>query len=125
MPDPKPDPTPDSKILSTPPELNAQIFRSHLHSRFQTESGGASISLELIEVEEPPTAPRLELFFVHFLGPAAPRLEQRIHRLQHDSLGTLDLFITAIGANDRGLIYEAVFNRLRKPPAEGAAPRPQ
>jgi uncharacterized protein DUF6916 len=51
----------------------------------------------------------LELSAVHFRGPVAPSLPQRIYRLQHPDLGVLDLFLVPIRRDATGTIYEAVF----------------
>ena len=95
--------------------LNAGIFSQHLHTQFKLLREGAEpIPLELIEVKESDPSPKIELFTLHFLGPAAPRMAQHIHRLEHDKLGTLEIFLTAIGADVQGITYESVFHRFRK-----------
>jgi hypothetical protein len=103
--------------------LNAAVFRRHLHDPFIV-AGEAPVTLELIAVEEPPTAARVELFCLSFRGPQSPRLPQCIYRLQHPQLGQLEIFITAISADDDGIVYESVFNRLRPKSAAnpGATP---
>lgn len=50
-----------------------------------------------------------EQFSLHFRGPLAPSLSQRIYRLQHPDLGVLDLFLVPIRRDAAGTIYEAVF----------------
>lgn len=96
--------------------LNAKVFREHLRTKFNVRNGTAgSIPLELVDVVEGSTSPKAELFSLHFRGPFTPRLEQRIHALEHDKLGVIDIFLTAIEADqEQGTIYEAVFHRLRK-----------
>lgn len=95
-------------------QLNARIFNEQLHTKFQTLlDQGKTISLELEEVEER-DSPRTELFFLRFRGPGAPFLMQKSYRMEHDKLGEFSLFITAIGADQTGIQYEAVFHRLRK-----------
>jgi hypothetical protein len=48
-------------------------------------------------------------FRLEFRGPTEPLLEQRIHRLEHESLGTLEIFLVPVGANATGTTYEAIF----------------
>ena len=99
--------------------LNAQVFREHLHTRFKVHLGTPdTLVLELKEVNDRSTSPQIEAFSVLFRGPATPRLEQRIHSLQHDQLGEFQLFLTAVSGDQEGINYESVFNRLRdfKPP---------
>ena len=95
--------------------LNAGIFSQQLRTQFRLLREGAEpIPLELIEVKESDPSPKIELFTLHFRGPSEPRMAQHIHRLEHDKLGTLDIFLTAIGADEQGITYESVFHRFRK-----------
>jgi hypothetical protein len=95
-------------------ELNASIFREHLHTRFKVADAGDSVELELVEVQENPTSPRLECYSLHFHGPNSLRMPQGIHRLHHPALGELELFLTAIAGDQGGFTYESVFNRFRE-----------
>ena len=95
--------------------LNSRIFAGQLHTKFKVlVAGQAPMELALIEVKEHETAPKFELFTLAFQGPHEPRLNQQIHHFEHEKLGPFDLFVTAIGADQDGLVYEAVFHR-RKP----------
>lgn len=103
--------------METPLEkLNAQLFAAQLQTRFMTRlHDSTAVELELSEVEERETSPKIELFFLRFRGPQAPRLPQRIYRLDHEKLGAFGIFLTAIGEDETGIHYESVFHRLRKP----------
>ena len=99
-------------------KLDSKAFAAQLHTQFKVHAGdGDPMVVELFEVLEPSAPPQVELFLLHFRGPRSPRLPQRIHHFDHEKLGAFDLFITAIEADERGIAYEAVFNRLRKQPA--------
>src|SRR5215472_1964734 len=104
-----------SQPMETPlDKLNARLCSEQLHSKFKVRTENtAPLELELCEVNEPATLPRLELFTLVFRGPAAPCLLQRIHLLEHPKLGTLPIFLTAVEADSDGIAYEAVFNRVR------------
>ena len=96
-------------------KLNAKVLSEHLHSKFKVHLDGATtLELEIAQVNEPQAPPNVEQFFLVLKGPHAPRLDQRIHRLEHEKLGTFDLFITAIAGDDHSITYEAVFSRFRK-----------
>lgn len=98
-------------------ELNAQVFREQLHTRFKVHADGAPMLLELIAVEEKGSA-AMELFFLHFQGPFTPKLQQRTHRLEHEKLGEFEILITPISAEpQQGTVYEAVFHRFRQKPS--------
>lgn len=102
--------------------VTSENFKQHLHTTFRVQGGNQPpIALELIAVEEPGSAPGTDLFCLHFRGPRSQRLAQKIWSLEHEKMGTLDLFITAIGADENGVIYEAVFHRLRKSGTDGRA----
>ena len=77
-------------------------------------SGDDPIALRLVGVTplgRQPNAPRIEPFALEFAGPAQPQLEQRIYRLEHEKLGSIEIFLVPIGFDPAGgLRYEAVFN---------------
>lgn len=102
--------------MSTPLEnLTANIFREHLHSKFRVQGEKSAMALELVDVVENNTSPRMELFSLYFRGPFSPRLAQQIHSLDHDSLGTVEIFLTPVEADqENGTVYESVFHRFRK-----------
>jgi hypothetical protein len=84
-------------------------FRTALDTPF-TVPGGAALRL----VEAAPSgerAPGMERdpFRLAFLGPADPVLPQRTYRLEHDALGTLDVFLVPIAQDAGGTTYEAIF----------------
>lgn len=90
-------------------KLTAATFAEHLHEPFRLDGGAAGgLVLELAEVSEAPDGARP--FSVVFLGPGEPVLPQRIHRLEHEALGALELFIVPIGRDAAGVRYQAVFN---------------
>src|SRR5262245_19560301 len=95
--------------------FTGKTFAALLHTSFKVvRENEPALTLELAEVTERATSPDVELFIVVFRGPLAPRLQQKIHRLEHPVMGSFDLFLTAVGADHEGRSYEAVFNRLRK-----------
>ena len=56
---------------------------------------------------------RREPFSLLLRGPREPVLAQRIHRVEHERLGALDIFLVPVGLaseGEEGMLYEAVFN---------------
>lgn len=103
-------------MLTPLEQLNAKVLSEQLHTQFKLQGDSAApITLELVEVKESNVSPQIELFSLHFRGPSSPHLPQQIHRMEHDKLGTVEIFLTAVGAEPQGILYESVFNRLRKP----------
>lgn len=88
--------------------LHADSFKAHLQTKFLVADG---FVLELVEVFEPPATPRQERFSLTFVGPSEPVFQQGTYALQHEVIGTLNLFLVPIGKDGRGVQYEAVFNR--------------
>lgn len=54
-------------------------------------------------------AREVERFSLVFRTAPEVVLPQRVYRLEHDSLGALDLFLVPIGPDGEGMCYEAVF----------------
>ena len=95
-------------------ELNSRTFLDCLHSNFAVSDAEATdITLELTQVNDAVSSPRLQNFSLVFRGPMSPLLPQRIYRLSHSKLGPLDIFLVPIGPDQAGMQYEAVFNLLR------------
>jgi len=100
----------------------AESFRPAVGSRFRVASSGPDVDLDLIELTPSPprdeaearrrTAAgiRTEPFTLLFRGPQEPRLAQGIHRLEHELLGTLEIFLVPVRPDEGGPLYEAVFN---------------
>jgi hypothetical protein len=84
-------------------------FRRVVDTLFIVESGQV---LRLVEVES--TGKRAagiqrDPFRLAFLGPIEPVLPQRTYRIEHVTLGALDIFLVPIGRDDEGTSYEAIF----------------
>lgn len=98
-------------------EVTVSEFAACLGSAFRVYSEtGRGMELELIEAT--PLGPqsrgggsaKREGFSLVFRGPAEPVLPQRIHAIEHATLGRMELFLVPIGPDARGMRYEAVFN---------------
>ncbi len=101
---------------STLDSFDSKTFAEQLHTKFRVKlTGQDPVELELFEVKDCETAPKLELFSLGFRGPHSPRLNQQIHHFEHEKLGSFELFLTAVGVDQEGLLYEVVFHRFRNP----------
>lgn len=97
-------------------DLNSKVFREQLHTQFKVQTGAQPLQLELIEVADTNESPKMECFSLYLRGPIKPRLEQKIHRLEHERLGEFEIFLTAVSGDAQGTVYESVFHRFRKQP---------
>lgn len=113
---------PDDRSLQT---LTAGDFSATQGTRFRVTGGppgGSPVSFEaeLVEVtahaDRAPGTSRAP-FSVLFHGPLQPVRPQGIYRLEHEQLGTLELFLVPIGPDEpsapgqapTAMRYEAVF----------------
>lgn len=87
--------------------LTAAEFAVLRGQRFRiAPDGAAPFEAELIEVTEIAREPGGRApFSLVFRGGPSPPLPQRIHRVEHEALGAIEIFLVPI-AQDR---YEAVF----------------
>ena len=60
--------------------------------------------------EPVPPGPQRQAFSLVFTGPPTPVLPQRIYRLEHPEMGSLDIFLVPIGIGPEGTRYQAIFN---------------
>jgi hypothetical protein len=97
--------------------LTVDAFASAVGEVFVLEDEHAGrLELELLEARAiDPGAPATDAgatrapFSILFRGPAEPMLPQRIYRLQHEAIGTLEIFIVPVARDADGVRYEAIF----------------
>ena len=96
------------------PEIfTIEMFEGHENSKFLMHYGDSQTAeLELIKVTDVGSSERQKQFSLRFLGPMDAPILQGIYRVDHDKLGALDLFLVPIARDDKGVQYEAIFNRV-------------
>jgi hypothetical protein len=83
-----------------------------MNSTFRVKQGSSdAVELQLVEARDVGSTPRQAQFSIVFRGPHNPQLMQSIYKIEHDEIGTFDLFIVPIGRDQNGMYYEAIFNR--------------
>jgi hypothetical protein len=86
--------------------LTAADFAPLLHERFRISADDQAFHAELVEVTELQREPGGRVpFSLLFRGGPKPPLPQRIYRVEHQRVGSIEIFLVPIAA-DR---YEAVF----------------
>jgi len=94
------------------PHLN-QTFKIHYHSTKILEAR-LVLEVELIEVTDyagklmGPSKRRP--FTILFRAPKDTILPQAVYKLEHDKMGTVELFLVPIMPDEKGSLYESVFN---------------
>jgi hypothetical protein len=94
--------------------MTREDFAPHLNTTFRLPRGeGAEpLELELIDITGGQTHGQDSYSFsLVFRGGPHFRLGQHIFTLEHDALGTLDIFLVPIAQDAEGFRYEAVFTR--------------
>jgi len=98
-------------------DLTEEEFSRHVNTRFRVVVDFPDpIELELVEVtgyankNSPSEEKNMERFSVHFYGPGNIYLPQAIYNLSHEAMGEMALFLVPLAHNERGFLYEAVFN---------------
>jgi len=96
------------------PEIfTIEMFEGHQNSKFQMHyDDSQTAELELVGVKDVGSSERQKQFALRFLGPMEAPILQGIYRLDHDTLGSLDLFLVPIARDNTGVTYEAIFNRV-------------
>ena len=101
--------------------MTEEIFSTYLNTQFRIYTSPLTvINLELIEVKrwEPSSQPKsanaaqLDCFSVVFRGPRNVALESRIYRIEHDRIGSFELFISPVNDRKEQRRYQVVFNRV-------------
>ena len=93
-------------------------FEANLNTVFRINAGASNaVGLKLIEVSDigpvpDQTVAGRECFVLRFSGPLNQPLPQRTYLLEHDALGSFDLFIVPGKKDKKGQYYHAVINRL-------------
>ncbi len=95
--------------------LTLDFFAPHVNTIFTALlDGGLEFPLTLAEANPLKSHPFpgqiREPFDLRFHGENSILLHQMIHRLRHDVLGELEIFLVPIGEEAGHYIYQAVFN---------------
>jgi hypothetical protein len=92
--------------------IQAADFAPLLHQTFRLTADEHVWDVELTEVSERkrrrPDQQRLPFALLFKAAPDA-RLPQRMYRIEHATLGAMDLLLVPVGADQDGRYYEAIF----------------
>jgi hypothetical protein len=98
-----------------PSLYTVETFAPHVGSDFRAVvSGGEGVMLRLEEAKTGPSAPKVLQFSLFFQGPPSPTLSQGLYHLEHDVLGSMDIFLVPIAQDQGAMTYQAVFSRFRE-----------
>jgi hypothetical protein len=95
---------------------HVDVFAARLHQVYRLPlQGGGTLSLQLIEVRDLGTRQQdggaLSTYALTFRSAGEMRhAPQGTYRIEHDELGTLEVFLVPLGPDAVGMRYEAIFN---------------
>jgi hypothetical protein len=93
--------------------LLGPVYAEQLNSIFRyVTDDSQTLDLELVNVDVTDTPPDQEQFSLMFRAPPNMPPMQKTYRLEHDRLGTTDIFLVPVSKDQNGLYFEAVFNRF-------------
>jgi hypothetical protein len=93
-------------------ELTIDHFRDRVGERFTATAEGRRLTLTLRRVgalPRPVEDKGREPFSLEFTDPEPEHVPQQTVVVEHDQLGTFDLFVVPLGPSDEGMRYEAIF----------------
>jgi hypothetical protein len=94
-------------------DLTKENLSENLNTKFRLPLPDEKfIELELVKVLEHNSSPQHESFSIYFRGSKEFFLPQGTYPLEHERLGTVEIFLVPTGQDQDGFSYEAVFNRL-------------
>ncbi|PYS89450.1 MAG: hypothetical protein DMF64_17670 [Acidobacteria bacterium] len=98
--------------------LTEASFIQQLNTKFRVlVDAPRPIELELVEVKgwrgQAEEQRGMERFSVFFKGPGDILMPQHTYTLEHEQLGTFDIFLVPTTPDESGFRYEAVFNYFK------------
>ena len=97
-------------------DFSSKMFARLVGEKFSIQQGQqGKLRAELIEVTDHDIKgnTNLEGFSILFRTPLDRPLEQNTYNFFHKQIGTFPLFIVPVGIDEKGRLYEAIFNRLK------------
>lgn len=94
--------------------MSIQNFAGAANQAFEIRMGEAAMSVTLIEVKPLQAHPfpgRLrEPFSLLFKSASPVILPQKLYKMKHPSIGSIDLFLVPVAQDAGAIVYQAVFN---------------
>jgi hypothetical protein len=96
-------------------KLTCAVFEQHLDSTFRIGRGADTVDMVLVEAtslksDKGPNPNTRDPFSIVFRAPQGTSIDQKIYEIKHDQIGEFSLFLVPIGPDDKGMLYQAVFN---------------
>ncbi len=89
-------------------------FEKLVNAKFKVAGLDEDFELEFYELTERKLTDRQEIFSLFLRGPSDRFLPQMSYSLTNEQSEIKDLFLVPVGKDEKGISYQAVFNRLIK-----------
>jgi hypothetical protein len=94
-------------------QINSTMLAEYVGEQFDVLDDPEKVfCLTLTHIVEHAKTERQETFSIFFHGPLDSYMLQGMHKLKHNHLGELGIFLVPIGQDQDGFKYEAVFNHM-------------
>lgn len=94
--------------------LTFENFAPRANETFSVTIGDSVFDMTLVGVQRTTPHPypgmRRDPFLLLFKTPKATVLPQKIYAFENDAMGKLSIFISPMGRDHEGVIYQAMFN---------------
>lgn len=92
--------------------LTRDDFAAQINTKFRVYRESDSFEVELVEVTKAKVYQRQGSFSLLFLMPEDFSPVQGNYLFKHEKMGSAEIFVVPIEKESRGIIFEAVFNRI-------------
>lgn len=99
-----------NKTMNTLPTKGA--FEAQVNTNFKMFVDENAFDLTLVEFKSIISNQRQECYSLLFHAPQDAPVYQSMFRLEHETLGAMDIFLVPVKKDEGGIKYEAVFNNL-------------
>jgi hypothetical protein len=99
--------------MATLEDITIDDFSGRVGQAFQATAAERGLTLTLASVDPLPRAEEhegREPFSLEFTDPDPHHVPQQTLAVQHEELGSFDLFVVPLGPSEQGMRYEAIFS---------------
>jgi hypothetical protein len=94
-------------------ELTRDDYAANLNTDFVVNfTPEFKVTMKLIEATEEVERFRQRAYSLLFQAPEDTPIAQGMLQVEHEKLGKFELFMVPVGKDDRGVLFESLFNKL-------------
>lgn len=94
--------------------LSKEVLKELMNDDFRIHfTAFCSMKARLLDIKVLREAPFEETFVVIFLAPPDAPFSQYLYELEHQKLGSFEMFLAPVGKDERGVLFEGILNRAK------------